>query len=770
MNQISNELRMKLKGEDRVWKDIYSKSHNSRTVTQSQTGQRIILDEAIRLTPYIQDWITSSARSGYKKELDETFYDENETLVKITETLLLLTSSILIISNKTSTSTRYSNVTSIQNKLFEKLSFESTWRFIEVLVEYCSFLCSKSVTEKVNNLIQTRISYQCDLPSKIKEELTVISCYAFFPEPMITKPVDWSYNELDGQLTGGYETYQYQMVRFRGEVNYSNYSENIFKSVNSAQSVPWRVNKEMIEVIKKELVFPNVEDYVKVEYPQIDETIWTIDEETLTEEKKLEIQLMKQSYFKEVEIYRAEKSDFESEVGKYRAIKLALSIAELYQDYDEIYFPHSYDFRGRIYPIPVGLSPQGSDTVKSMIDYKYGEVLTERGVEWAYAYLTSLFGEDKLPFNERVERGRILVNEDWKLADEPYQFLAHQLELKKFENDPNYEFKGRVHLDACNSGSQFTSAMTNDIDGCLATNVTPSITKEGQSRQDAYILVAKKALTITNSLLKKADTERKEELSFFGNLLTDKGRKVCKTPVMVSNYGGTEGGRSELVWDILRELKVDRKWITKSNAALFSKVIGQSIVGVLHGGKAFESYIHQMSFILTKTNKPTTWTTKDGFHVVHVKKKEGQATQISCLLPGSRKVSTLMKKRYLNEISARKMKSAISPNFVHSLDAELLRGVLLRTVEEGIINTDWIHDSFGCLPNHVDRLLEITKLEFIKLMESKPLERLDEQLRSQIEKTKPNNKLLDSVKIPNLGKGGRSVDLNLVMKSEWFFS
>jgi len=220
----------------------------------------------------------------------------------------------------------------------------------------------------------------------------------------------------------------------------------------------------------------------------------------------------------------------------------------------------------------------------------------------------------------------------------------------------------------------------------------------------------------------------------------------------------------------LRELKVERTWITKTNAALFSKVIGQSIVWLLHGGKAFESYIHQMSAILTKTNKPTTWTTSDGFHVIHVKKKEGQGTQISCLLPGSRKVTTLLKKRYLNEISARKMKSAISPNFVHSLDAELLRRVLLRTVEEGIMNTDWIHDSFGCLPNHVDRLLELTKIEFIGLMEQKPLEQLDKQLREQVEKTKPNIKLLESVKLPNLSKGGKGFDLSLVMQSEWFFS
>jgi len=768
MNQISNELRMKIKGEDRIWKDIYSKSQNSRTVTQSQTGQRLILDEAIRLTPIIVSWIHDSKKSGYKKELDETFLDEQEILLKITETLLILTSSILIISTKSVTTTRYSNVVIIQEKLFKKLSFESTWRFIEVLVESSTFLSSKTTKEKVNGILQTKISYQCDLSSKIKEELTVMSCYAFFPEPMITKPIDWSFE--NGELRGGYETYQYQLIRFRGEVDYTKYSDKIFQSVNSAQSVPWRVNKEVVDIIRNELVFPNIEDYVKVEYPHIDENIWTVDEETLTEEQKEQNLLLKQAYFKEVELYKAEKSDFESEVGKYRAVRLALEIAELYKDYDEIYFPHSYDFRGRIYPIPVGLSPQGSDTVKAMIDYKHGEVLTEKGKEWAYAYLTSLFGEDKLPFRERVERGKILVKEDWRLAEEPYQFLSHQLELKKLELNPLYEFKGRIHLDACNSGSQFTSAMTNDLDGCLATNVTPTFKKGVQDRQDAYILVSKKALTITNSLLKSSDSEIKEELSFFKNLLTEKGRKVCKTAVMVSNYGGTEGGRSEIVWDLLRELKVDRSLITKQNASLFSRIIGQSIVGVLRGGKAFEAYIHQMSAILTKSNKPTTWTTSDGFHVIHIKKKEGQGTQISCLLPGSRRVTTLLKKRYLNEISARKMKSAISPNFVHSLDAELLRKVLLRTVEEGITSTDWIHDSFGCLPNHVDRLLDITKEEFINLMASKPLETLDKQLREQIEKTKPNIKLLEGVKIPDLSKKDKPFNLSLVMDSEWFFS
>ena len=80
-------------------------------------------------------------------------------------------------------------------------------------------------------------------------------------------------------------------------------------------------------------------------------------------------------------LYNAEQGDYESAVGKYRAIKLAIQIAEKYCG-QTIYFPHNYDFRGRIYPISIGLSPQGSDEVKALLLYKNTEKLTEDGIKW----------------------------------------------------------------------------------------------------------------------------------------------------------------------------------------------------------------------------------------------------------------------------------------------------------------------------------------------------------------------------------------------------
>ena len=264
---------------------------------------------------------------------------------------------------------------------------------------------------------------------------------------------------------------------------------------------------------------------------------------------------------------------------------------------------------------------------------------------------------------------------------------------------------------------------------------------------------------------------RLDTLEFLKDLLLKDGRKICKVPVMVSNYGGTAGGRADILWDMFRELGVERKWITKKNAVLFAKIIGDSIAGVLNGGKAFEQYIHKMNNIIAKDNKPIIWTTDDGFHVVHVKNKELKAKQVSCTLPGARKQTTITKKVYSDKVSSTKMKSAISPNYIHSLDAELVRRVALKMKRVGIVDTDWIHDSFGCNPNHVDKMLEITKEEFKKMARRQPLKTLDKELRSQAPTSKAATKALNDVQIPSLrGFEAQSGGLDIVMESDWFFS
>jgi DNA-directed RNA polymerase len=115
------------------------------------------------------------------------------------------------------------------------------------------------------------------------------------------------------------------------------------------------------------------------------------------------------------------------------------------------------------------------------------------------------------------------------------------------------------------------------------------------------------------------------------------------------------------------------------------------------------------------------------------------------------------------------MRSAISPNYIHSLDAELLRRVAVIMSECGVNDTDWIHDSFGAHPNDIDFLLDTTKAVFIRMMQANPLMVLDKELREQCQDNTKTQKELSQIKVPNLG-GKESIDFNAVLDSEWFFS
>lgn len=453
-----DESRMKKRGEDRIWKSITSQSGGSKTVSQTQLGQQFIFDDAIRLTPIIRDWIETKSSKTDRKDLQSFFKDDDILLKIITETFFLLASTTYAIKvTRNKIHTRHKSIVLIQSKLMPTLTFDMVWRFIEVVVDNSSFFIVDKSFVSVNNSLTTSLRYTCTLSENIIERLSLDAFKAFYPSPMLTPPKDWSFK--DGNLIGGYETYQYDLIRTRSfDVDYNLYSNNIFKTVNYIQSVPWCVNKEVLDAVSSDLKMPLKEDFVLSPYPEDTQCEWTLDlkeEDVINSLSQDDIDKIKEarlSYSEKREIYTAEVKDFESAMGKYRAIKLAIGVAEEYKNEKEIYFPHSYDFRGRIYPIPIGLSPQGSDAVKAILEYSRGEILTELGEQWAWAYLASLYGDDKIDFKERIDRGKELLSADYRDADEPYQFLAHQLELKKFMKDRNYLFKGRVHLDACNSG------------------------------------------------------------------------------------------------------------------------------------------------------------------------------------------------------------------------------------------------------------------------------------------------------------------------------
>lgn len=51
----------------------------------------------------------------------------------------------------------------------------------------------------------------------------------------------------------------------------------------------------------------------------------------------------------------------------------------------------------------------------------------------------------------------------------------------------------------------------------------------------------------------------------------------------------------------------------------------------------------------------------------------------------------------------------IAPNFIHSLDACHMRMVVTGLFRRSNVSNIWsVHDAFGCHPNHIDLLREVT--------------------------------------------------------------
>ena len=768
-----NEQKMKLKGEAKVWASITKSNGKAKDVSSTQIGQQLLFGEALRILPEFNAWLKVCSKRD-RIALRDLFCDDETTIRLILQTLFYLagsTSGVLEADRSKKKKTRHKSVRSINDKVFKELTFKLTWKVVEVIVDFSKYFETDKRPVSINGITSWSLGYVSSIDELIFEKLSARSVMSFYPMPMLEAPRDWGYDE-EGGVVGGYATYQYDMIRSNvGMFKNTKFDQRVFDSVNYIQSQSWVVNEQVLKSVELDLRIPLRGDFITLEYPSSEGCEFGFDlkkeNHGLSDERVACIKKIRIAFQGDVDLYQAEARDFESAMGKYRAVRMAIEIANEYKGGD-IYFPHSYDSRGRIYPIPVGLSPQGSDAIKAMLSYKEGQVLNRDGAAWAFAYLASLYGDDKLHFEERVERGMELINENYMDADEPYQFLAHQIECKKIAEDPKATFNGRIHLDACNSGSQFTSALTGDVKGCLATNVTPTIGDDGLcDRQDAYLLVANKSIELTKLMLSGSLSDEDRDIyEMLLGLLENHGRKICKRPVMVSNYGGTAGGRADMLYDMFRDLKIDRKYIKKDNAIKFAKIIGDSITGVLNGGKAFEKYIQTMNNLIAKGGTSVRWYTGDRFPVIHVKSKELKPERVKLKLPNSRRETSIYKKNFSNEVSPSKMRSAISPNYIHSLDAELLRRVALRMRDEGVESSDWIHDSFGCLPNDVSRMLKTTKEVFLDMMEKDPLLSLDVDLRGQAIRKGSTEKQVCKVILPNLG----DIELSKILDSEWFFS
>lgn len=539
--------------------------------------------------------------------------------------------------------------------------------------------------------------------------------------PCIIQPDDWT-----GLYQGGYYSPGLRqttpMVKISGNMQKRLLEAGdltlITSTLNHLQSVSWRVNTKVLDVVKQ-IWHQNLGTGMVNSQPFVPSA------NPLGLLKKDEMNELQQAQFVEwkreaAEVYTQEKE----RVAQSFQFARILRMADQYESRAAFWFVWYADFRGRLYTATAGFSPQGPDVAKGLLEFSKAEPLGEDGLYWLKVHGANRFGYDKTNYNARVSwvderedefrkaaRDPIRFRELWGAADKPWQFLAFLFEFEQVcvmrdagEDIRLFKSHVRVGLDGSCNGLQNFSAMLRDERGGRATNLVP-----GEVPSDIYAEVAKVAYNKVLAL-QSTDPLAARWVAFCsthgGGTLP---RTLAKRPVMTLPYGATRNSCTKYIFKSILEL--DRKFFDMNFAAAvwLTPHLWEAIGEVVGSAHDVMTWLQKAASVMGKDNKPVVWTTGDGFVAVQAARKI-KTTKVDTQLLGRFQIRI---GSYSDQIDVMKQRQSISPNFVHSQDANHLRATVREAFRQGITSIDVIHDDFGTHAGNTDRLHDIIRDTFV---------------------------------------------------------
>ena len=593
-------------------------------------------------------------------------------------------------------------------------------------------------------------------------------CEHMFPifYPMVVKPRPWTNDMLVGSSYLTNNVQPYKLIK-RAKMNYLRELENTdisvtLNAVNALQETPWRVNTEMLEALR--WVYDNSLQVDKL--PPADDLPLPPMPPKIDDDK-----VRKQNAAACAHVHNQNRKF----VSKRLALLQVMQLADKFKDFEELFFPHDLCSRGRAYPKPHFLNPQGPAYVRSLLEFSEGKPIeTEEQVEYIAIVGANAWGHDKLPMKERIqwvwdnEDMFVQIADNWKEdrrwfdADSPFEFLRFCLEWRGL-NDTGVGYYSHmpINFDATCSGLQHFSALLKDRTGGFNVNLTAC-----EERQDIYGAVAKKAkasieadLNGEKAVLAKAALELKVD------------RKLCKRPVMIVPYSGTFKACMRYVqehYDEMRDAGVKMPLRDDDTAyrlvPYVARKVWDSISETVVAAREAMDWITKIARLVTKNENPLPfmWSTPTGF-VVQQAKYRMDRHSVQTMIDGR-----MLKVEFLTDskvLDANKNAQSLSPNFIHSMDAAHLQITINKALQRGRdMSFCMIHDSFGVHAADMDVFLnDCIKPSFYEMYkDGNVLQKfLDEVMPLIPEKSRD--------KIPPLPQLG-DLDVSEVLRSEFFFS
>lgn len=571
--------------------------------------------------------------------------------------------------------------------------------------------------------------------------------------PMVEKPVEWR-----NPWIGGYASMAWKprpLVKSRSKAYQESLngtlSSDVFSAVNFVQNTPWRVDGFIRDLVKdcwKEgLSVDGLPPSKNEELPTKPVTIDT-DQEARRQWRKAaaKVHFLNESY----------------ESQRLLALK-TLFVADKMSAYERIWFPHQLDFRGRGYPLPLFLHPQGVSYAKAMLRFADGKKVD--GCEQAlYVHTANKFGLDKLPTKDRiawVEANRQMIRkvaeeprgwkQFWLDADEPFAFVAACRELVgMWDVGKNFISSLPVAMDATTQGLQIYSMLLRDEVSGLATNVVPS-----DVPSDPYQFVANKVIARLNA----ASDPMAKKLLEMGIDRTTTKRQTMTLPYGLTLHSCMTYTR-EWLEDRSRKSGVNPFGLeTYQPIAYLGKVIWESIGDVVGSAQRGMKFIRDCMDVMIEHDVTPFWMTPIGFPV-RMRYENYDIVTVSTRIGAKAKVLSI---RVENGVqSKRKALNGGPANYVHSLDG--FGGLLGHTVnlcaKSGIHHLGSVHDQIMCLAGDHQKVYSAVREATVDIFSRDLLREFREGVLTFLPK---------GAKIPDVPDYG-GLDITKVRDSQYYFN
>jgi DNA-directed RNA polymerase, mitochondrial len=582
--------------------------------------------------------------------------------------------------------------------------------------------------------------------------------------PMVKSPKPWTAADCggyySGTVTGTSNVMKTQFKDALGLLNSKDLSQ-VFSALNSIQETPWAINKDILTVLDE--VWKSGSTLGGIPSPELRDLPakpWSNDFE-YEELRATNPEAIKQWKHEATAAYDERVVDSSHRVAFTSKVRLAHKFA----DEKEIFFPHTLDWRGRVYPLPSWINPQADDVGKGLLRFAEGKALGEQGIYWLSVHGANTYGNDKVSFDDRVkwvEDNKAAIIDSavnpldgqrfWSDADSPYCFLAFCMEyaqLSSLTDRGSYVSHLPVALDGTCSGLQHFSGMLLDEVGGSSVGLTPQ-----EKPSDIYTKVAQVV-----SAMVQVDADGGDEMAALWVGKVDRG--IAKRPTMTKPYGAKKHGYK---FQLMAELKkrgvnyLDSKDTFKP-AIYMADRMNEGINQVVVAARDAMDFLKNVAKVVSKQEKPITWTTPVGFPAWQ-EYRETDSYLVETFWGGVKLKLSLRK--HTTKLNKSKMLNSISPNFVHSMDASMLMATVNSCATLGINHFAMIHDSYATHACNTDLIARELREAFVSMYSTNVLAKFLDEVKQQI--PEELHELLPE--LPPLG----SLNLEDVRKSPYFFA